>query len=72
MAYHSVQAPRLGIPQMIHSRAQFAMFEAVQITVVVMCVGSFISSTLLAERRRRSSPTSPRTGGPRSARRSPC
>lgn|ERR1022692_47244 len=29
MAYHSVQGPRLGMPQMIQSRAQFGMFGAV-------------------------------------------
>jgi NCS1 family nucleobase:cation symporter-1 len=49
MAYHSVQGPRLGIAQMIQSRAQFGMYGAVLpiAVVVVMYVGFFVSSAVL-------------------------
>ncbi len=49
MAYHSVQGPRLGIPQMIQSRAQFGMYGAVLpiIAVILMYVGFFVSSAIL-------------------------
>jgi NCS1 family nucleobase:cation symporter-1 len=36
MAYHSVQGPRLGIPQMIQSRAQFGFYGAILPLVVVV------------------------------------
>jgi len=49
MAYHSVQGPRLGMPQMIQSRAQFGMFGAVLpiLAVVAMYIGFFTSSAIL-------------------------
>jgi len=49
MAYHSVQGPRLGMPQMIQSRAQFGMFGAVLpiVVVVLMYIGFFVSSAVL-------------------------
>jgi NCS1 family nucleobase:cation symporter-1 len=49
MAYHSIQGPKLGIPQMIQSRAQFGMFGAVLPVVVVllMYIGFFVSSGVL-------------------------
>src|SRR5580700_11835937 len=49
MAYHSVQGPRLGIAQMIQSRAQFGMYGAVLpiVVVVLMYVGFFVSSAVL-------------------------
>jgi nucleobase:cation symporter-1, NCS1 family len=49
MAYHSVQGPRLGMPQMIQSRAQFGMFGAVLpiLAVVLMYIGFFTSSAIL-------------------------
>ncbi|MGH3731971.1 MAG: purine-cytosine permease family protein [Acidimicrobiales bacterium] len=41
MAYHSVQGPRLGVPQMIQSRAQFGFFGNILpvIIVVLMYLG---------------------------------
>ena len=41
MAYHSVQGPRLGIPQMIQSRAQFGFVGAIlpMIITVIMYLG---------------------------------
>jgi nucleobase:cation symporter-1, NCS1 family len=49
MAYHSVQGPRLGMPQMIQSRAQFGMFGAILpiLAVVVLYIGFFTSSAIL-------------------------
>ena len=49
MAYHSIQGPKLGVPQMIQSRAQFGMFGATLPVVVVllMYVGFFVSSGVL-------------------------
>ena len=49
MAYHSVQGPRLGMPQMIQSRAQFGMFGAVLpiLAVVLLYIGFFTSSAIL-------------------------
>ncbi len=49
MAYHSVQGPRLGVPQMIQSRAQFGMFgaELPLVIVVIMYIGFFVSSAVL-------------------------
>ncbi len=49
MAYHSVQGPRLGMPQMIQSRAQFGMFGAILpiFFVVIMYIGFFVSSAIL-------------------------
>lgn len=44
MAYHSVQGPRLGMPQMIQSRAQFGFFGAIIPLVVVflLYIGYFV------------------------------
>jgi NCS1 family nucleobase:cation symporter-1 len=49
MAYHSVQGPRLGMPQMIQSRAQFGMYGAVLPIIAVICmyIGFFVSSAVL-------------------------
>jgi NCS1 family nucleobase:cation symporter-1 len=50
MASHSAQGPRLGIPQMIQSRAQFGVFGAIVPLLFVMLIylGFFVSNTLLA------------------------
>lgn len=50
MALHSAQGPRLGLPQMIQSRAQFGVRGAVVplLLVIVMYVGFFASGTVLA------------------------
>ncbi|MFI1204753.1 purine-cytosine permease family protein [Streptomyces sp. NPDC020883] len=50
MALHSAQGPRLGLPQMITSRAQFGVRGAVVplALVVVMYVGFFASGSVLA------------------------
>ncbi|MEU3375460.1 cytosine permease [Streptomyces sp. NPDC006660] len=50
MALHSAQGPRLGLPQMISSRAQFGVRGAVVplLLVIVMYVGFFASGTVLA------------------------
>src|SRR5579875_2348569 len=49
MAYHSAQGPKLGIPQMIQSRAQFGFYGAILplVLVVVMYLGYFASSAVL-------------------------
>lgn len=49
MAYHSVQGPKLGIPQMIQSRAQFGVVGAVLplVLVIVMYLGFFATSAIL-------------------------
>ena len=49
MALHSAQGPRLGVPQMIQSRAQFGYLGAVLVVVVavVMYVGFFASNLVL-------------------------
>ncbi len=49
MAYHSAQGPKLGIPQMIQSRAQFGVIGAILplIIVILMYVGFFASSGVL-------------------------
>lgn len=49
MAYHSIQGPKMGIPQMIQSRAQFGMFGAILplVVVVVMYIGFFVSGGIL-------------------------
>ncbi|QQE79281.1 cytosine permease [Alicyclobacillus sp. SO9] len=49
MAYHSAQGPKLGIPQMIQSRAQFGVIGAMipLIIVILMYVGFFASSGVL-------------------------
>src|SRR5579875_118899 len=49
MALHSAQGPRLGVPQMIQSRAQFGYFGAVLVVLVavVMYVGFFASNLVL-------------------------
>ncbi|WGW13173.1 cytosine permease [Saxibacter everestensis] len=50
MALHSVQGPRLGLPQMISSRAQFGVYGAVipLALVVLMYIGFAASGTVLA------------------------
>ncbi|MFG2356577.1 purine-cytosine permease family protein [Streptomyces sp. NPDC048521] len=50
MALHSAQGPRLGLPQMIQSRAQFGVRGAVVplLLVIVMYVGFFASGSVLA------------------------
>ncbi|MCX5343102.1 purine-cytosine permease family protein [Streptomyces atratus] len=50
MALHSAQGPRLGLPQMIQSRAQFGVKGAVVplALVIVMYVGFFASGSVLA------------------------
>ncbi|MFB5189308.1 purine-cytosine permease family protein [Alicyclobacillus fastidiosus] len=49
MAYHSAQGPKLGVPQMIQSRAQFGVIGAVLplVLVIIMYIGFFASSTIL-------------------------
>lgn len=49
MALHSAQGPKLGIPQMIQSRAQFGFYGAILplLLVVVMYVGFFATSGVL-------------------------
>ncbi len=50
MALHSAQGPRLGLPQMISSRAQFGVFGAVVplVLVVLMYLGFAATGTVLA------------------------
>ncbi|MEV0324763.1 purine-cytosine permease family protein [Streptomyces sp. NPDC050658] len=50
MALHSAQGPKLGLPQMIQSRAQFGVKGAVVplLLVIVMYVGFFASGSVLA------------------------
>lgn len=50
MALHAAQGPRLGMPQMISSRAQFGVYGAMVplVLVVVMYVGFAASSAVLA------------------------
>lgn len=49
MAAHSAQGPKLGIPQMIQSRAQFGFYGAIVplILVLLMYVGYFAASAIL-------------------------
>jgi nucleobase:cation symporter-1, NCS1 family len=49
MALHSAQGPKLGIPQMIQSRAQFGFLGAVLplLLVILMYLGFFASSAVL-------------------------
>lgn len=49
MAYHSAQGPKLGIPQMIQSRAQFGVIGAILplLLVIVMYIGFFATSGVL-------------------------
>ncbi len=49
MALHSAQGPKLGVPQMIQSRAQFGFYGAILplLLVVVMYVGFFATSAVL-------------------------
>ncbi len=48
-AYHSAQGPKLGIPQMIQSRAQFGIIGAILplVIVVLMYIGFIASSGVL-------------------------
>lgn len=50
MALHSAQGPRLGLPQMISSRAQFGVFGAVVplLLVIVMYLGFTATGTVLS------------------------
>ncbi|MFE7353146.1 purine-cytosine permease family protein [Streptomyces sp. NPDC057543] len=50
MALHSAQGPRLGLPQMISSRAQFGVLGAVVplVLVIVMYLGFAATGTVLA------------------------
>ncbi|MEY9936757.1 cytosine permease [Streptacidiphilus sp. MAP5-3] len=49
MALHSAQGPKLGVPQMIQSRAQFGFLGAVipLLLVILMYLGFFASSAVL-------------------------
>jgi nucleobase:cation symporter-1, NCS1 family len=49
MALHSVQGPRLGIPQMIQSRAQYGVLGSILVVgiVVFMYIGFFASNLIL-------------------------
>jgi len=49
MAYHSAQGPRLGLPQMIQSRAQFGFYGAnlPMIIVIAMYLGYYAGGTIL-------------------------
>jgi nucleobase:cation symporter-1, NCS1 family len=49
MALHSVQGPRLGLPQMMQSRAQFGLYGAAlpNIIVILMYIGYFVSSAVV-------------------------
>ncbi|MBB2891384.1 purine-cytosine permease family protein [Flexivirga oryzae] len=49
MALHSAQGPKLGIPQMIQSRAQFGFYGAILpiVIVLLMYIGFFASSSVL-------------------------
>ncbi|NMP24536.1 purine-cytosine permease family protein [Sulfobacillus harzensis] len=49
MAYHSAQGPKLGIPQMIQSRAQFGVVGAIipLVIVILMYLGFFASSGVI-------------------------
>ncbi|MBD8007205.1 purine-cytosine permease family protein [Bacillus norwichensis] len=49
MALHSVQGPKLGIPQMIQSRAQFGVIGAIfpLLLVILMYLGYFASNAVL-------------------------
>ena len=50
MALHSAQGPKLGLPQMISSRAQFGVYGAalLLVLVVVMYIGFAATGTVLA------------------------
>ena len=50
MAYHSAQGPKLGIPQMLQSRAQFGFYGAVFLFVAAFFLqfGFFAASTALS------------------------
>ncbi|QHC02576.1 cytosine permease [Epidermidibacterium keratini] len=50
MALHSAQGPRLGLPQMISSRAQFGVYGAVipLVLVVIMYLGFAATGTVLS------------------------
>jgi nucleobase:cation symporter-1, NCS1 family len=49
MALHSVQGPRLGLPQMMQSRAQFGMYGTAlpNLIVVLMYIGYFTSAAIV-------------------------
>ncbi len=49
MAYHSAQGPKLGLPQMIQSRAQFGFLGAAvpNAMAILMYIGYFVSADVL-------------------------
>ncbi len=49
MAYHSVQGPRLGVAQMIQSRAQFGFYGALLplVIVILLYLGFFVTGGVL-------------------------
>lgn len=49
MALHSAQGPRLGLPQMIQSRAQFGFYGAIlpMVLVILLYIGFFSSGAVL-------------------------
>jgi nucleobase:cation symporter-1, NCS1 family len=49
MALHSVQGPRLGLPQMMQSRAQFGMYGTAlpNVIVVLMYLGYFVAAGVI-------------------------
>ncbi len=49
MAYHSAQGPKLGLPQMIQSRAQFGIFGALLplLVALILYVGFYINGSVL-------------------------
>ncbi|MED1203040.1 purine-cytosine permease family protein [Heyndrickxia acidicola] len=65
MASHSVQGPKLGIPQMIQSRAQFGVVGAVLplCVVILMYIGFFASSGVLGAQAISSAFSIPVNGG---------
>ena len=52
MALHSAQGPKLGVPQMIQSRAQFGFYGAIipLVLVILMYIGFYASGAILGAR----------------------
>jgi len=52
MAFHSAQGPKLGLPQMIQSRAQFGYYGSLLpvIVAVLLFIGFNVFNTILAAR----------------------
>ncbi|MFD0826496.1 purine-cytosine permease family protein [Neobacillus sp. M.A.Huq-85] len=65
MASHSAQGPKLGVPQMIQSRAQFGVIGAVLplIIVTLMYIGFFAGSSVLGAQALSSAFSLPINGG---------